>query len=89
MKRASLDLRGEVCPYTFVRAKLLLEDMSPGDEVDIVVDHRPAFANLPRALREDGHTVLSCDIHEPATPTDGAAPAASHALCHIRVRHTC
>jgi len=69
-----LDLRGEVCPYTFVRSKLALEELADGAELEIWLDSAPAFRNVPRALREDGHRVLSCDI------TDDPP------LCRIRVR---
>lgn len=69
-----LDLRGEVCPYTFVRTKLALEELPDGAELEIWLDHRAAFSNVPRALREDGHSVLSVDI-------DGEPP-----LCRVRVR---
>lgn len=53
-----LDLTGEVCPYTFVRTKLALEELAIGDEIDLLFDHRPALASVPRALREEGHEVL-------------------------------
>lgn len=56
-----LDLRGEVCPYTFVRTKLALEELAVGDELTLILDHRPAFTNIPQALREDGHAVLSVE----------------------------
>ncbi len=56
-----LDLRGEVCPYTFVRTKLALEELAEGDELVLILDHRPAFKNIPQALREDGHTVLAIE----------------------------
>lgn len=78
MKRENLDLRGEVCPYTFVRTKLALEELADGDELVICVDHRPAFTSVPRSLREDGHAVLSIE-HSPdgtqATITARKQPA--------------
>jgi tRNA 2-thiouridine synthesizing protein A len=61
VQRILLDLRGEVCPYTFVRAKLALEELEFYDEMEILVDHRPAFSSLPRALREEGCNVLSTE----------------------------
>ena len=56
-----LDLRGEVCPYTFVRTKLALEELGSGDELVLIFDHPPAFTNVPQALREDGHLVLAIE----------------------------
>jgi tRNA 2-thiouridine synthesizing protein A len=53
-----LDLAGEVCPFTFVRAKLALEALPLGAALRVVVDHEPALRNLPRSAREWGQEVL-------------------------------
>jgi TusA-related sulfurtransferase len=53
-----LDLRGEVCPFTFVRTKLRLEEMQAGDRLRVLVDHEPASRNVPRSAREWGQAVL-------------------------------
>ena len=53
-----LDLKGEVCPYTFVKSKLALEDMESGEVLQVVVDHLPAVTNVPRSLTNEGHAVL-------------------------------
>jgi len=63
----TLDLHGEVCPYTFVKTKLALEQLAPGALLRIVIDHAPASRNIPRACREDGHEVVSV---EPAGPAE-------------------
>ncbi len=55
---AVLDLRGEVCPHTYVRTKLALEDLSPGRVLLVVLDHPPAFLRIPRSAAEDGHRIL-------------------------------
>jgi tRNA 2-thiouridine synthesizing protein A len=57
----TLDLSGEVCPYTFVRTKLRLEELPLGAELVIVVDHAPAANNVPRALAAEGHEVTSVE----------------------------
>jgi tRNA 2-thiouridine synthesizing protein A len=54
-----LDLAGEVCPYTFVRTKLRLEELPLGTELHIVVDHAPAAENVPRSLAAEGQEVVS------------------------------
>lgn len=54
-----LDLAGEVCPYTFVRAKLRLEELPLGAELHILVDHAPAAENVPRSLVAEGQEILS------------------------------
>ncbi len=53
-----LDLTGEVCPYTFVKTKLALEEIMPGQILEVVVDHGPAVENVPRSLGYRGHEVL-------------------------------
>jgi TusA-related sulfurtransferase len=53
-----LDLKGEVCPYTFVKTKLALEEMEPGQVLRVTVDHPPAAENVPRSVSNRGHHVL-------------------------------
>lgn len=54
-----LDLRGEVCPYTFVRTRLRLEELPLGASLEITVDHEPASRNVPRSAEEWGQQVRS------------------------------
>jgi tRNA 2-thiouridine synthesizing protein A len=61
---STLDLVGEVCPYTFLRAKLRLEELPLGARLTIVVDHPPAAANVPRSLLADGQAVLAVEPAE-------------------------
>ena len=44
-----LDLKGEVCPYTFVKTKLALEMMETDQVLRVVVDHLPAVRTSPSA----------------------------------------
>jgi TusA-related sulfurtransferase len=60
-----LDLHGEVCPYTFVRSKLALEDMSSGQVLSIVVDNSESASNVPRSLALEGHEVIAVDRPDP------------------------
>lgn len=52
-----LDLRGEVCPYTFVRTKLKLEEMESGEDLIILLDDAIATANVSKSLRNEGHQI--------------------------------
>lgn len=54
----SLNLRGEICPYTFVKTILALEEIEPGQVLEVTVDHPPAAENVPRSLTHRGHDVL-------------------------------
>ena len=54
-----LDIRGEVCPYTFVKTRLALEEMAPGQVLRVWVDYEPATKNVPRSVKLQGDDVLS------------------------------
>ena len=54
-----IDIRGEVCPYTFVKTKLALEAMSSGQVLRVIIDHLPATDNVPRSLKGEGNEVLT------------------------------
>lgn len=62
-----LDLRGEVCPYTFLKARLALEMLPAGTVLRVVVDNETSARDVPRSLAGAGHTVLAC-----ASAGDGA-----------------
>ena len=64
------DVRGEVCPFTFVRAKLALEALPIGATLRILVDHEPAVANMPRSARAWGQEVLGVQLLGPAEPAE-------------------
>ena len=57
----TLDIRGQVCPLTFVRSKLAIEKMALGEVLEIVVDHQPAAVNVPRSMEHEGQTVLKVE----------------------------
>jgi TusA-related sulfurtransferase len=53
-----LDLRGVICPYNFVKTKLKLETMEPGQTLAVILDDGDPIQNVPRSVSDDGHTVL-------------------------------
>jgi len=53
-----LDLRGEVCPYTFVKTKLRLEELDSGQDLIILLDDSAATANISKSLKSEGHEIL-------------------------------
>ncbi len=57
----TIDLKGEVCPYTFVKSKLALEEMDLDQVLEIVVDYEPAVENVPKSLKNEGQQVLAID----------------------------
>ena len=59
-----LDLKGEVCPYTFVKSKLALEEMESGQILKVTVDNSESASNVPRSLTNEDNEVL--EISQPA-----------------------
>ena len=69
-----LDITKEVCPFTFVRTRLLLEKMKPGEIADILLKGVEPLENVPNAVMEDGHDLLSM------VPLDDAEADGPHLL---------
>lgn len=53
-----LDITREVCPLTFVRTKLLIERMAPGEIAVLLLQGAEPLANIPRALSAQCHELL-------------------------------
>ena len=53
-----INIKGEVCPYTFVKSFLALEEMEVGEVLRVIVDHLPAVENVPRSLKNEGHEIV-------------------------------
>lgn len=56
---ATLDITADTCPITFVRAKLALERMSPGDMLRIRLREGEPLVNVPFSLVDHGHEIIS------------------------------
>jgi TusA-related sulfurtransferase len=54
---ARLDVRDVTCPLTWVKTKLALEAMAPGEELVVLLSPGEAMENVPRSAREAGHEV--------------------------------
>ncbi|MEJ5338190.1 MAG: sulfurtransferase TusA family protein [Aquificaceae bacterium] len=53
-----LDIRGDVCPFTFVKSKLVLEQMEAGQVLRVIVDYKPSAESVPKSMKEEGQEVL-------------------------------
>jgi tRNA 2-thiouridine synthesizing protein A len=53
----TLDITGLTCPMTWVRTKLELERLAPGDVLTVRCPEGEALANVPRSAAEAGHEV--------------------------------
>lgn len=56
---AFLDITGEVCPMTFVRVKLKLEEMTTGQRLRIRLNGGEPLDNVPRSLQDEGHHIVN------------------------------
>jgi TusA-related sulfurtransferase len=54
---ATLDLTGVACPMNWVRTKLALEGLPPGEALTVRLDAGEPLDSVPRSAREDGHAV--------------------------------
>jgi len=59
--KAQIDITKEICPMTFVKTKLKLETMSPGQVLEVTLREGEPLTNVPRSVEQEGHKVL--DIH--------------------------
>lgn len=57
----TLDLRGVACPTNYVRVRLALEGLDPGEEIALLLDPGEPVANVPRSLHDDGDKVLGIE----------------------------
>ena len=55
----TLDITRDLCPRTFVRTRLALDRMAPGQTLLVVLKGEEPRRNVPRSAREHGHEVLS------------------------------
>lgn len=61
-----LDLRGDVCPITFAKTKIALEEMAIGQVLRVLLDYEPATHNVPRSTAMYGDEVLHVGATAPA-----------------------
>ncbi|MFW9897329.1 MAG: sulfurtransferase TusA family protein [Candidatus Thorarchaeota archaeon] len=45
----NLDIRGKICPLTFVYTKLALEKMRSGEILEVLLDFPAAVNNIPKS----------------------------------------
>ena len=60
-----LDLRGTACPMNWVKLKLELEEMAPGQVAEVWLDDGDAIRNVPRSAMAEGNAILE------VTPIEG------------------
>ena len=54
---AQMDLRGTPCPINFVRTKLRLEKMAPGELLEVWLDPGEPIEQVPDSLIMEGYKI--------------------------------
>lgn len=58
---STLDITGETCPMTFVRVRLALDRLAPGEVLEVLLRGDEPRRNVPRTAVEQGHAILAED----------------------------
>jgi tRNA 2-thiouridine synthesizing protein A len=66
---AFVDITDVVCPMTFVKVKVALEELEDGQLLAIKMNEGEPIGNVPRSLKEEGHKVHQVDKNGDATYT--------------------
>lgn len=53
-----VDITDVVCPVTFVKAKVALEELDEGDILAVHMNDGEPVQNVPRSIKEEGHQIL-------------------------------
>ena len=53
-----IDLLDEVCPMTFVKTKLAIEQLNPGERIKVIFNSQEAKTNVPKSLSEVNHKII-------------------------------
>ena len=65
----TVDITDVVCPVTFVKAKVALEELDEGQILSIRMNDGEPVQNVPRSIKEEGHQILKLDDIEDGTYT--------------------
>ena len=65
----TVDITDVVCPVTFVKAKVALEELDDGQILAVRMNIGEPVQNVPRSIKEEGHQILKLDDNEDGTYT--------------------
>jgi len=58
MSRYTIDVSKEHCPMTFVKVKIKLATLQPGDILDVTLLEGEPLENVPKSAQEQGFKIL-------------------------------
>lgn len=54
----TVDITDVVCPVTFVKAKVAIEELDDGQVLSVRLNDGEPVQNVPRSFKDEGHQVL-------------------------------
>jgi len=66
---AFVDITDVVCPVTFVKVKVAMEELEQGQILEILMNEGEPIQNVPRSLKDEEHKVVSVENNGNGTYT--------------------
>ena len=63
----TVDITDKVCPLTFVKAKVAIDEIDDGQVIAIRMNDGEPVQNVPRSIKEEGHQILKLVNNEDGT----------------------
>ena len=63
----TVDITDVVCPTTFVKVKIALEELEEGEILSVKMNDGEPVQNVPRSIKEEGHQILKLVDNEDGT----------------------
>ena len=63
----AIDITDVVCPVTFVKTKVALEEMDDGQILQVHLNDGEPVRNVPRSVKDEGHQILKLRDNEDGT----------------------
>ena len=62
-----VDITDVVCPVTFVKTKVALEELEDGQILQVHLNDGEPVQNVPRSVKDEGHQILKLKDNEDGT----------------------
>lgn len=62
-----VDITDVVCPITFVKTKIALEELEDGQILQVHMNSGEPILNVPRSVKDEGHKILKISENEDGT----------------------
>ena len=63
----TVDITDVVCPVTFVKAKVAIEELDDGQILKVHMNDGETIKNVPRSLKDEGHQILKISENDDGT----------------------